>query len=118
MSTDIAATPTRRRSVLLDGSWSLSPVVALRPEPFGALAYHFGNRRLTFLKSHTLVSVVRGLAAAADVRTALRVASVPTTQWTAYLAALESLAVADMIRPHPVGGTSDMEEQNVDDSDC
>ena len=23
----------------------------LRPEPFGALAYHFGNRRLTFLKT-------------------------------------------------------------------
>ena len=27
----------------------LDPQVALRPEPFGALAYHYGNRRLVFL---------------------------------------------------------------------
>lgn len=114
MSTDAATARTRRQSVLLDGSWSLSPAVALRPEPFGALAYHFGNRRLTFLKSPALVAVVQGLAAAPDVRTALRVACVPSSQWTDYLAALESLAVADMIRPD--GGKTDSEEQNVDDS--
>ncbi|MFM7094839.1 MAG: mycofactocin biosynthesis chaperone MftB, partial [Actinomycetota bacterium] len=29
----------------LESSASLSPQVALRPEPFGALAYHYGNRR-------------------------------------------------------------------------
>ena len=33
----------------------------MRPEPFGALAYHFGNRRLTFLKRAELVAVVRAL---------------------------------------------------------
>ncbi|MEN8672983.1 mycofactocin biosynthesis chaperone MftB, partial [Nocardioides sp.] len=44
---------------LLTQPWSLSPSVALRPEPFGALAYHFGNRRLTFLKRPELVAVVR-----------------------------------------------------------
>ncbi|MGZ4705982.1 MAG: mycofactocin biosynthesis chaperone MftB, partial [Acidimicrobiales bacterium] len=27
--------------------YRLDPRVALRPEPFGALAYHYGNRRLT-----------------------------------------------------------------------
>ena len=33
-----------------DARWRLHPRVALRPEPFGALAYHYGNRRLIFLK--------------------------------------------------------------------
>jgi putative mycofactocin binding protein MftB len=39
--------------------YELHPDVALRPEPFGALAYHYGNRRLTFLRSHELVDLVR-----------------------------------------------------------
>ena len=51
--------------------WALSPSVALRPEPFGALAYHFGNRKLIFLKRPELVAVVRGLDGAGDVRSAL-----------------------------------------------
>ena len=46
---------------MLDEPWTLSPSVALRPEPFGALAYHFGNRKLSFLKRPELVAVVRGL---------------------------------------------------------
>ena len=45
---------------------SLSGSVALRPEPFGALAYDFHTRRLSFLKSPQLVDVVRRLADAAD----------------------------------------------------
>ena len=44
--------------MILDEAWRLSPSVALRPEPFGALAYHFGNRKLTFLKRPELVRVV------------------------------------------------------------
>ncbi len=46
----------------LERGWALDPQVALRPEPFGALAYHFGTRRLSFLKSRTLLAVVEGLA--------------------------------------------------------
>jgi putative mycofactocin binding protein MftB len=84
---------------LLGEPWTLSPSVALRPEPFGALAYHFGNRRLTFLKRPELVAVVRGLAAAPDVRTALADAGVPASQHAAYAAALRGLAATDMIRP-------------------
>ena len=47
-----------------DGSrpWTLHPQVSLRPESFGALAYHFGTRRLSFLKSRTLLAVVESLA--------------------------------------------------------
>jgi putative mycofactocin binding protein MftB len=40
----------------------VDPQVALRPEPFGALAYHFGTRRLSFLKTRTLLAVVQALA--------------------------------------------------------
>ena len=38
--------------------------VALRPEPFGALAYHYGNRRLNFLRAKELVTLVESLALA------------------------------------------------------
>ena len=86
---------------LLGEAWTLSPSVAMRPEPFGALAYHFGNRKLTFLKRPELVSVVRGLADQPDVRSALVAAGVPEEQHPAYAAALRGLAAADMIRPRP-----------------
>ncbi|RHW29133.1 mycofactocin biosynthesis chaperone MftB [Nocardioides immobilis] len=85
-------------NTMLDESWRLSPAVALRPEPFGALAYHFGNRRLTFLKRPELVRAVPLLESAACVREALREAGVPEQQWPAYAEALRGLASADMIR--------------------
>jgi putative mycofactocin binding protein MftB len=88
--------------VILDEAWGLSPSVALRPEPFGALAYHFGNRRLTFLKRPEMVSVVRSLDEHADVRSALVAAGVPESQHPAYADALAALAGADLIRPRDV----------------
>src|ERR1700748_1989196 len=63
-------------SGMLDEAWRLSPAVELRPEPFGALAYHFGNRKLTFLKRPELVRLVRGLAKHPDVRSALVAAEI------------------------------------------
>lgn len=84
---------------LLTEPWMLSPSVALRPEPFGALAYHFGNRKLTFLKRPELVIVVRALGEHPDVRSALVASGVPERQHEAYAAALDGLARTDMIRP-------------------
>ncbi len=89
---------TPAAEVRLDQAWRLSPSVALRPEPFGALAYHFGNRRLTFLKRRELVEVVRALSEQPDVRAALITAGLPEQQWPAYLAALQGLADTDMLR--------------------
>ena len=83
----------------LDEAWGLTPGVALRPEPFGALAYHFGNRKLTFLKVPALVRVVEQLADHTDVRSTLAAVGIPERQHPAYAAALQSLADADMIRP-------------------
>ena len=39
-----------RAAFAVEQAWQLNPQVALRDESFGALAYHYGNRRLVFLK--------------------------------------------------------------------
>ena len=79
--------------------WEIHPQVALRPEPFGALAYHFGNRRLSFLKDPVLLAVVRGLAAASTATQACRTAGVDPESLPTFYAALGRLAASDMIRP-------------------
>lgn len=82
-----------------DGRWRLHPQVALRPERFGALAYHFGTRRLSFLKSRQLLEVVEGLEAAPDASAACRAAGVPEAELPAYRRALATLAETGMIVP-------------------
>ncbi|MBY3554979.1 mycofactocin biosynthesis chaperone MftB [Modestobacter lapidis] len=77
--------------------WRKSPSVALRPEPFGALVYHFGNRKLSFLKSMPLVAVVQALQDHPDVPSALVACEVPETQHRAYVTALATLARSQMI---------------------
>lgn len=79
-------------------AWQLSDSVELRPEPFGALAYDFNTRQLSFLKTPTLVVVVRGLATSPDVATALTDAGVTPSERAGYLAALENLATSGMIQ--------------------
>ena len=94
----VVQSPTHSaRGFDLDRAWRVSDGVALRPEPFGALAYHFGNRRLSFLKAPELVDLVRGLGSHHCVSDAL--AAVPDGRRDAYLRALASLAAADMIVP-------------------
>jgi putative mycofactocin binding protein MftB len=61
-------------------SYRCSPSVALRPEPFGALVYHFGTRRLSFLKTPQLLTVVSGLTEHPDVGSALDAAGVDHAQ--------------------------------------
>ncbi|GAA4868291.1 MULTISPECIES: mycofactocin biosynthesis chaperone MftB [Saccharopolyspora] len=77
--------------------YRLSPDVALRPEPFGALAYHFGNRRLSFLKVPELVDLVRGLGEHPSVDAALE--TVPPERRGAFRRALASLADSGLIVP-------------------
>jgi putative mycofactocin binding protein MftB len=83
----------------LDRRWRLHPKVALRPERFGALAYHFGTRRLSFLKSRRLLDVVRGLEAAPDAAAACRAAGVEEAELASYRRALATLANTGMIVP-------------------
>jgi mycofactocin biosynthesis protein MftB len=86
----------------LEGRWRLDPQVALRPERFGALAYHFGSRRLSFLKSPVLLEVVRGLEDAPDPSAACRAAGVGETELPSYRQALATLAETGMIVPAEV----------------
>ena len=82
----------------LDALLALSPSVALRNERFGALAYDFSSRRLTFLKSPQLVAVVRQLDGATSLREALTAAEIDPGQWSQYAAAVQRLVSTDMVR--------------------
>ncbi len=79
-------------------AYRLDPRVTLRDEPFGALAYHYGNRRLSFVRSTALVEVLRCLerhpsaAAAVD-------SLVPAAERGRHLRALAALAGSGMLVP-------------------
>jgi mycofactocin biosynthesis protein MftB len=77
--------------------YALHPQVGLRDEAFGALAYHYGSRRLTFLNDARLVTVVRTVADHDDVDAALAAAGVPDRRRAAYLTALQRLADAEIL---------------------
>ena len=70
----------------------------MRPEHFGALLYHFGTRRLSFLKSPVLLTRGAGLDTAPSARAACAAAGVAAGELPAYAAALATLARTQMIR--------------------
>jgi len=82
----------------LDAAWRVPEQVSIRPERFGALLYHFGTRRLSFLKSPTLLTVVRSLAEFPTAREACVHAGVADADLPSYRTALATLAASDMIR--------------------
>ena len=96
MSTDA---PPRAESFDLDRPWQLHPQVSVRPERFGALLYHFGTRRLSFLKSPALLTVVTSLGDVPSAREACRRAGLTEAELPAYATALQTLASSQMIRP-------------------
>ncbi len=80
-----------------DRAWRLHERVALRPEPFGALAYHYGNRRLTFLRSPDLVTLVESLETQPSARAAFDAAGLAATRWPSFEKALTSLAAGEFL---------------------
>ncbi|MFF4274235.1 mycofactocin biosynthesis chaperone MftB [Streptomyces sp. NPDC001536] len=86
----------------LDRAWDLHPQVSVRPEPFGALLYHFGTRKLSFLKDRRLLTVVQFLADAPTARSACLAAGIGETELPRYGRALAALAQSSMV----VGRTS------------
>ena len=78
-------------------AWELDPDVALRDERFGALAYHYGSRKLTFLRSALLVDVVRELGHHPTAAAAVE-SCVPADRRRSHLRALASLADSGFIR--------------------
>ena len=84
-------------TISLDSHCSLSSQVALRPEPFGALAYHYGNRRLVFLKHPDVVAVVKNLADHPTVRATFDACGIAAERHGAFLAALDNLSKSEII---------------------
>jgi putative mycofactocin binding protein MftB len=76
--------------------YRLDPDVAVRPEPFGGLAYHYGTRRLTFLRSRLLAELVRDLDQHESVDAAIE-SVVPSGERASYRKALASLAESRFI---------------------
>lgn len=82
----------------LRGRWRLHPRVSLRPEPFGALAYHYDNRRLNFLRSHDLVELVKELENFDTVRGAFDAQGLDERRWPSFSKALAALAESDFLQ--------------------
>lgn len=71
--------------------------MSIRPERFGALLYHFGTRRLSFLKNATILAIIRGLDTAPSARTACLDAGVNDAELPTYERALATLAASQTI---------------------
>lgn len=77
--------------------WRLHPSVAVRPERFGALLYHFGTRRLSFLKDRRLLDVLEHLDGERTALEACQAAGVGPAEQSAFSAALARLARIAML---------------------
>jgi putative mycofactocin binding protein MftB len=82
---------------VLERAWELAPQVSVRPERFGALLYHFGTRRLSFLKDPRLLQVVQALGESPSARAACDRAGVEESSLPAFEQALARLAETDML---------------------
>ncbi|MEY3618113.1 MAG: hypothetical protein RL726_811 [Actinomycetota bacterium] len=91
-------------TVALDSVLELHPQVAVRPEPFGALAYHYGNRRLIFLKHPDMVRVVQRLADHTDVAATLGACGIAPDRHDSFVAALASLQKSEIVRERIITG--------------
>jgi putative mycofactocin binding protein MftB len=87
-------------TLTLESTCGLDPKVALRPEPFGALAYHYGTRRLVFLRHPDMVRVVESLSDRRTVRETLEHTGVDENRWPSFVSALSSLTESGIIRVH------------------
>lgn len=82
----------------LSQRYELSPAVAVRPEPFGALCYHYGTRRLNVVRSPKLVTLLGSLGAYESATAAMEAAGVTADERPAVAGALSSLLASDVIR--------------------
>ena len=99
----VAATTARTTDqasldALLATPLELHPQVALRPEPFGALAYHYGNRRLVFLKHRDMVTVARALADHPSLADALDACGIAPARRRSFAMAFASLESSEIVR--------------------
>ncbi len=89
---------------LLDTPLQLDPQVALRPEPFGALAYHYGTRRLVFMRDRDVVAVARALDAHPSLSATLQACDVAESRWPSFAKAFAALNASEIVRERPIAG--------------
>lgn len=77
---------------------ALHPSVALRPEPFGALAYHYDTRRLVFLRHPDVVRVVEALADHDTVADTLAGCGIEERRRASFERALSALLTSGILR--------------------
>jgi putative mycofactocin binding protein MftB len=77
--------------------YELHPDVGLRREAFGAIAYHYGSRRLTFLKSVSLADLLEALPRYDSARAGVQAHAGPSESETLERA-LAGLAASGVIR--------------------
>ena len=85
-------------AALVDRALELAPRVAVRPEPFGALAYHYDTRRLVFLKDRDLVRVVETLASQPTLGAAFDACQIAERRRPAFGRAIAGLIESEMVR--------------------
>lgn len=78
-------------------AYALHPQVAIRPEPFGGLAYNYDTRRLTLITARPLVDVVQALGEHASAADAIA-ACVPAADHGRFETALATLHDSGVIR--------------------
>lgn len=83
---------------MLDLALELDPAVSLRPEPFGALAYHHGNRRLVFLKHPDVVAVATRLGEFDSLADTLAGCGIEHSRWASFATAFQSLRESEVVR--------------------
>ncbi len=88
-------------AALVDRALELHPRVALRPEPFGALAYHYDTRRLVFLKHPDVVRLVESLPAHPTLADALDACDIADRSDRRFERAIASLIESEIVRDRP-----------------
>jgi mycofactocin biosynthesis protein MftB len=86
-----------------DRALELSPRVALRPEPFGALCYHYDTRRLVFLKDRDLVRVLETLRSHDSLTATFDACAIADSRRTAFAQAVAALIESEVVRERADG---------------
>lgn len=81
----------------LDLSWRVHPAVSIRPEPFGALLYHFNNRKLSFLKDRRLLEIVQVLPDFSTARAACEAVGISEADLPTFQRALATLRDSEIL---------------------
>jgi putative mycofactocin binding protein MftB len=89
---------------LLDTPLELDPQVALRPEPFGALAYHYSTRRLVFMKHRDVVAVANQLAEHPTLAATLQACGIAESRWPSFVKAFATLNESEIVRERAAAG--------------